>query len=126
MFCGITTLQIWPYLGTSKCWGHSVLQTPALVFCFGLGEPEWCATEKMPCLRERISRVTGSGSGQEEMIEERLSCDSANICGMHNLTRAPHSCKVILVSTACPDPYTVKQIRWVFGDNSGIIFQISP
>ena len=30
-FCGITTLQIWPYLGTSKYWGHSVLQTPALV-----------------------------------------------------------------------------------------------
>ena len=29
--CGITTLQIWPYLGTSKCWGHSLLQTPALV-----------------------------------------------------------------------------------------------
>ena len=25
------TLQIWPYLGISKCWGHSVLQTPALV-----------------------------------------------------------------------------------------------
>ena len=31
LFCGITTLQIRPYLGTSKCWGHSVLQTPALV-----------------------------------------------------------------------------------------------
>ena len=30
-FCGITTLQIQPYLGTSKCWGHSVLQTPDLV-----------------------------------------------------------------------------------------------
>ena len=30
-FCGITALQIRPYLGTSKCWGHSVLQTPALV-----------------------------------------------------------------------------------------------
>ena len=28
-FYGITTLQVWPYLGTSKCWGHSVLQTPA-------------------------------------------------------------------------------------------------
>ena len=26
------TLQIRPYLVTSKCWGHSVLQTPALVF----------------------------------------------------------------------------------------------
>ena len=24
-------LQIRPYLGTSKCWGHGVLQTPALV-----------------------------------------------------------------------------------------------
>ena len=34
--CGITTLQIWPYLGTSKCWGHSVLQTLALVVqCYG-------------------------------------------------------------------------------------------
>ena len=22
-FCGITTLQIWPFLGTSKCWGHT-------------------------------------------------------------------------------------------------------
>ena len=31
LFCRITTLQIWPYLGTSKCWGHSVLQMPALV-----------------------------------------------------------------------------------------------
>ena len=30
--CGITTLQIRPYLGTSKCWGNSVLQTPALVY----------------------------------------------------------------------------------------------
>ena len=30
------TLQIWPYLGASSCWGYSVLQTPALVsnsFC---------------------------------------------------------------------------------------------
>ena len=26
------TLQIWPYLGAIKCWGHSVLQTPALVY----------------------------------------------------------------------------------------------
>ena len=34
LFCGITTRQIWPYLGTSKCWGHSVLQTPALVIRF--------------------------------------------------------------------------------------------
>ena len=37
VFGGITTLQIRPYLGSSKCWGHSVLQTPALVksiFCF--------------------------------------------------------------------------------------------
>ena len=25
------TVQIWPYLGAGKCWGHSVLQTPALV-----------------------------------------------------------------------------------------------
>ena len=25
-------LQIWPYLRASLCWGHSVLQTPALVF----------------------------------------------------------------------------------------------
>ena len=33
-FCGIKTLQILPYLGTSKCWGHSVLQTPALVYFF--------------------------------------------------------------------------------------------
>ena len=30
-FCGITTLHIWPCLGTSKCWGHSVLQRPVLV-----------------------------------------------------------------------------------------------
>ena len=29
------TLQIWPYLGTSRCWGHSVLQTPALVVIAG-------------------------------------------------------------------------------------------
>ena len=27
----ITALQIWPYLGASKCWGHSILQTPAVV-----------------------------------------------------------------------------------------------
>ena len=24
---------LWPYLGASRCWGHSVLQTLALVFC---------------------------------------------------------------------------------------------
>ena len=30
-FCGIAALQIWPYLGASKCWEHCVLQTPALV-----------------------------------------------------------------------------------------------
>ena len=26
------TVQIWPYLGASKCLGHSVLQTPAQVY----------------------------------------------------------------------------------------------
>ena len=34
IFCGIMTLQIWPYLGASICWEHSVLQTPALVDAF--------------------------------------------------------------------------------------------
>ena len=43
--------------------------------------------------------MTGPGSGQEEMIEESLRCDSANICAMQNLTKASHSCKVILVGT---------------------------
>ena len=67
--------------------------------CTIIGQPEWCATEDMFCLRERISHVTGPGIGQEEMIEEYLSCDSANICAMQNLTKTSHSCKVILVST---------------------------
>ena len=30
-FFNFGTLQIWPSLGASICWGHSVLQTPALV-----------------------------------------------------------------------------------------------
>ena len=32
----IADLQIWPYLGASKCWGHCVLQTPVPVFIFAL------------------------------------------------------------------------------------------
>ena len=30
-FLQLFPLQNWPYLGASICWGHSVLQTPALV-----------------------------------------------------------------------------------------------
>ena len=38
--------KIRPYLGTSKCWGHSVLQTPALV---GFGSVVSSTALQSPC-----------------------------------------------------------------------------
>ena len=64
IFCGITTLQIWPYLGTRKCLGHSVLQTYRLL-CF-LSElypfMELCPFEKirMKSCQQDISKSIGA------------------------------------------------------------------
>ena len=56
MFCGIKALQIWPYSRASKCWGNSVLQTPALVhFVKALHDPERVDVDfrSMLCVRSR-------------------------------------------------------------------------
>ena len=51
---------LWPYLGASKCWGHSVLQTPTLVMlyhCHISAWPEQVGQDQIRAKYQFVSKV---------------------------------------------------------------------
>ena len=72
------TLQIRPYLGSSTCWGHSVLQTPALV---GFGSVVSSTALQSPCFgKQQLIALLYTRHLCRGVYSFRLSVRSWNLC----------------------------------------------